>query len=94
MCACGSGVRREPQQAAANPGDPAPQSREADRVSVAFPQRPRRGRPIQRREGVLDKTDQGDEAQRRRLLLARLHGAPLKHFHVQASVNSAGSFVQ
>ena len=67
------GVCRKPQQAASYPGDSSAQSREARRVSVSVPQRPVGGRSVQRRESLLDKTDKGDEATGRSLVLAPRH---------------------
>ena len=53
-----SGVRRESQQAKADPGHPAPEPGQADRLPVQVPQRPSGRRAVQRREGLSHQADQ------------------------------------
>ena len=53
-----SGVRRESQQAKADPGHPAAEPGQADRLPVQVPQRPSGRRAVQRREGLSHQADQ------------------------------------
>ena len=53
-----SGVCRQPQQAEADPGDLAQESRQADWLLIQVSQRPVGGRAVQWWESILDKTDQ------------------------------------
>ena len=58
MALVASGVRRESQQAKADPGHPAPEPGQADRLPVQVPQRPSGRRAVQRREGLSHQADQ------------------------------------